>query len=73
MKPLLQGRHRFMIVYRLKNGLKELEKDYRKPMKERYETANGAGSWDAYLKVYADCVDNRWSEMLKYRADLSSK
>jgi len=61
------------IVYRLKNGLKELEKDYRKPTKERFETANGAGSWDAYLKVYADCVDSRWSEMLKFRADLSSK
>lgn len=67
------GPPQIIIVYRLKNGLKELEKDYRKPMKERYEAANGAGSWDAYLKVYADCVDNRWSEMLKYRADLSSK
>ncbi|MEO8766181.1 MAG: hypothetical protein ABI416_17900 [Ginsengibacter sp.] len=67
------GAPQVTIVSRLKNGLKELEKDYRKPMKERYETANGAGSWDAYLKMYAECVDNRWSEMLRYRADLSSK
>jgi len=67
------GPPQIVIVYRLKNGLKELEKEYRKPIKERYETANGAGSWDAYLKTYADCVENRWSEMLKYRADLSSK
>lgn len=67
------GPPQITIVYRLKNGLKELEKDFRKPMKERYEAANGAGTWDAYLKVYADCVDSRWSEMLKYRADMSSK
>ena len=67
------GPPQITLVYRLKNGLKELEKDYRKPMKERYDAANGAGAWDNYLKVYADCVDNRWSEMLRYRADLSSK
>lgn len=67
------GPPQVILVSRLKNGLKELEKGYRKPMKERYEAANGAGSWDAILKVYADCVDNRWSEMMKYRADLSSK
>lgn len=67
------GSPQIIVVNRLKNGLKELEKDYRKPFKDRYEAANGAGAWDAYLKVFADCVENRWSEMLKYRADLSSK
>jgi hypothetical protein len=67
------GPPQITLVYRLKNGLKELEKDYRKPMKERYEAANGAGAWDNYLKVYTDCVDHRWSEMMRYRADLSSK
>ena len=73
-ETLASGSPQIVIVARLKNGLKELEKDYRKPMKERYETAaNGAESWDGYLKAYADCVENRWSEMLKYRADLSSK
>jgi hypothetical protein len=67
------GPPQVILVSRLKNGLKELEKGYRKPFKDRYETVNGAGAWDAYLKVFADCVDNRWSEMMKYRADLSSK
>lgn len=67
------GPPQVILVSRLKNGLKELEKDYSKPMKERYNTANGAGAWDAYLKLYAECVENRWSEMLKHRADLSSK
>lgn len=67
------GGPQIILVSRLKNGLKELEKDYRKPMRERYDAANGAGSWDAYLKMYAECIDSRWSEMMKYRADLSSK
>ena len=38
------GQPQIILVFRLKNGLKELEKDYRKPMKERYDTANGAGA-----------------------------
>jgi len=60
-------------VARLKNGLKELADGYRKPMAERYNTAYGAGSWDAYLADYAKYVDHRWSEILAYRAELSSK
>ena len=67
------GPPQITIVTRLKNGLKELEKDYRKPFKERYNTANGATAFDDYLKTYSECVESRWSEMLKYRADLSSK
>ena len=67
------GPPQITIVTRLKNGLKELEKDYRKPFKERYNTANGATAFDDYLKTYSECVERRWSEMLKYRADLSSK
>ena len=67
------GPPQIIIVSRLKNGLKELEKDYRKPIKERYEAANPGVSYDSYLKIFADCVESRWSEMLKFRADLSSK
>ncbi len=67
------GPPQIMLVTRLKNGLKELEKDYRKPMKDRYNTLYGAGAYDTYSKLFADCVDNRWSEMLKLRPDLSSK
>ena len=42
-------------------------------MNERYNTANGANAFDDYMKFFAQCVEKRWSEMLKYRADLSSK
>lgn len=63
----------YITVTRLKNGLKELASDYRKPMLERFNDANGAGSFDTYLKDYADDVQNRWSELLIYKPKLSSK
>jgi len=63
----------FITVTRLKAGLKELADGYRKPIPERFNEANGAGSWDAYLKDYADAVERRWSELLIYKPNLSSK
>lgn len=67
------GEPGFITVTRLKNGLKELASDYRKPFGERYNAANGAGSFDAWLKDYADAVQSRWSELLVYKPLLSSK
>ncbi len=58
---------------RLKNGLKELATDYRKPLLERYNEVYGAGSFDAWLKDYSDAVQSRWSELLIYKPELSSK
>ncbi len=63
----------FIQVTRLKNGLKELASDYRKPFGERYDDAYGAGAFDGWLKDYSDAVQNRWSELLTYRPNLSSK
>jgi hypothetical protein len=67
------GEPGYIYVSRLKNGLKELSIDYRKPFADRYNTANGAGSFDSWLKDYADVVQNRWSELLTYKPLLSSK
>lgn len=67
------GEPQILTVTRLKGGLKELENGYRKPLPERYTTANGEGSWNKYLDDLAKYVESRWSEMLSYRADLSSK
>jgi hypothetical protein len=72
-ESLASGSPQITIVTRLKNGLKELEKDYRTPFKDRYNTANSANGYDDYLKTFSECIESRWSEMLKYRADLSSK
>jgi hypothetical protein len=63
----------YVTVTRLKAGLKEMAAGYRKPLKDLYNTANGDGSFDVFLKDYSDAVEKRWSELLVSRADLSSK
>jgi hypothetical protein len=70
---VFSGEPQLAIVTRLKGGLKELELNYRKPLPDRYNDANGTGSWDQYLKDYAMNVSDRWSELLFLRTDLSSK
>jgi hypothetical protein len=67
------GPPQFVTSTRLKAGLKELDDSYRKPMQERYNAVYGDGAWDSYLADYAKFVETRWSELLFYRADLSSK
>jgi hypothetical protein len=67
------GPPQIVTVNRLKNGLKELSSDFRKPMAERFDEAHGAGAWNFYLADYAKAIENRWTEILSLRADLSSK
>ena len=67
------GPPQYTVVTRLKAGLKELDDSYRKPFAERYNAAHGDGAWAKWLEDYAKNVESRWSEMLFYRADLSSK
>lgn len=67
------GEPQIVIVDRLKDGLKELDDNYRKPFPERYNAEYGAGAWDEFLKSYANNVARRWSELLVFRPDLSSK
>ncbi|MGZ3952502.1 MAG: hypothetical protein ACXVBZ_13975 [Flavisolibacter sp.] len=70
---VFSGEPGYITVTRLKNGLKELAADYRKPMADRYNATNGAGSFDRWLKDYSDIVQSRWSELLTYKPLLSSK
>lgn len=67
------GQPQYTVVTRLKAGLKELDESFRKPFSERYNVAYGDGAWAKWLEDYAKNVESRWSEMLFYRADLSSK
>ena len=67
------GEPQFTLVTRYKDGLKERERGFRAPMKERYEKANGAGSWDTYLQNIRTSTDRSWSELLFFKKDLSSK
>ena len=67
------GPAQFTVVTRYKQGLKERTMNYRKPMKERYEAINGSDSWDDWMDVQRNYLENVWSEILTFRADLSSK
>ena len=66
------GEPGYTTVTRLKNGLKELAADYRKPMAERFNAVHGAGAFDTWLNDYAEAVQMRWSEILLYKPLLSS-
>jgi len=72
-QSVVSGEPQIATVIRMKDGLKELADDYRKPLPERYNATYGAGSWNTYLADYSKYVESRWSELLVYRADLSSK
>lgn len=67
------GEPGFIVVSRLRDGLKELSSDYRKPLSVRYDEVHGTGSFDTWLKDYADAVQCRWTELLIYKSELSSK
>lgn len=66
------GPSQYALVYRLKEGLKELQNGYRKPMRERFEGTNGA-TYDYWLGQINEGTESAWSEMLFYRPDLSAK
>jgi hypothetical protein len=67
------GPPQFTVVTRYKQGLKEKDPGFRKPFKERYEAIYGVDSWSDVDDVYKTYVENIWSELLSFRADLSSK
>jgi hypothetical protein len=67
------GTAQFALVTRYKQGLKEREDGFRKPFKDRYEAIYGQDSWDAVAEVYQNYTEKIWSELLSFRADLSSK
>lgn len=67
------GPAQYTIVTRYKQGLKERAQGFRKPFKERYEAANGEDSFEGFLDTLREYLTDSWSELLFYRADLSSK
>lgn len=67
------GTPQFSIVTRYKQGLKEREDGFRKPFKDRYEAMYGQDSWDPVAEMFENYMLNMWSELLSFRADLSSK
>ncbi|SDG12958.1 hypothetical protein [Chitinophaga filiformis] len=67
------GEPGYIAVTRLREGLKELSADYRKPLAARYDEAYGSGAFDTWLKDYAGAVKLRWTELIIFKPELSSK
>ena len=67
------GPAQYTLVTRYKQGLKEREDSFRKPFKDRYEAIHGNDSWSDVMENIQHYLDNSWSELLSFRADLSSK
>ena len=72
-KAVASGEPQYLTISRLKQGLKELDSDFRDPTSERYDIVHGADAWKNYLKDYSNTVEKRWSELLFFRPDLSSQ
>jgi hypothetical protein len=67
------GAPQFAIARRYKQGLKEKADGFRKSFSDTYEKIHGKGSWGIYMDNIKEYYDNVWSELIFYRADLSSK
>jgi hypothetical protein len=67
------GEPQFAVVTRYKQGLKERERGFRAPMKDRYEKDNGDGSWAKYNDGLKMAIDHSWSELLTLKPALGSK
>ena len=67
------GEPQYAVVTRYKQGLKERERDFRAPMKDRYEKENGTGSWVKYNDVLKTAVDHSWAELLTLKPAMGSK
>lgn len=66
------GEPAIVVARRLKNGLKDLEPGD-KSFSASYDEINGAGAYDKSMEEYARDVERRYSELIEYRAELSSK
>jgi hypothetical protein len=67
------GNAQFAIARRYKQGLKEKEAGFRKPFVGTYEKIHGKGSWGIWNDNSKEYFSEVWSELIFYRADLSSK
>jgi hypothetical protein len=67
------GNNGFSLVTRYKQGLKERAEGFRPPFRDLYEKANGRDSWRSYNEALRTAVKEGTSELMRFRADLSSK
>jgi hypothetical protein len=67
------GPTQYVLVFRYKTGWKERDPSFRKPFTERYKAEYSENGYKEYMAVVQQFVERSWSELLSFRADLSSK
>jgi hypothetical protein len=67
------GPSQYVLVFRYKTGWKERDPSFRKPFMERYKAEYSDSGYNDYMTTIQQFVEKSWSELLSYRADLSSK
>jgi hypothetical protein len=67
------GPVQYVLVFRYKTGWKERDASFRKPFMERYKAEYNESGFKDYMSVIQQYTERSWSELLSYRADLSSK
>jgi len=67
------GHAQYAVARRYKQGLKEKNVGFRKSFVDTYEKIHGKGSWGIYNDNVKEYYSDVWSELIFYRADLSSK
>jgi hypothetical protein len=74
-QAISSGEPQYIIVARHKTGWKEKDPKFfgGKTFPERYNDVNGADSFDEYVESIQRFTSKSWGEMLRFRADLSSK
>lgn len=68
----LSGQPQFAIVTRYVDGLKKRDLVNPVPFSQRFNKANGEGSFDKWVKIYKEAISNQWSELLTAKKDLGS-
>lgn len=67
------GPMQYVLVFRYKTGWKERDPGFRKPFMERYKEEFNESGFTDYMAVIQQYIERSWTELLSYRADLSSK
>jgi hypothetical protein len=67
------GPSQIVLVFRYKTCWKERDPGFRKSFMERYKAEYSDSGYNEYISAVQQFVEKSWTEMLSYRADLSSK
>jgi len=69
----ISGQPQFVIVTRYTKGLKERDQVNATPLEQRFEKANGTGSFKKYMDNMKAGVESQWIELLYGKPELGSK